>query len=96
MAPAVLTGEAPIRRLPEVGRILKRYPKTTSCDSSKHSRESASTVTTIWTGRGTIDHYIPLSKGGTNFPDNIVLACWPCNNRKRAKLPSEFRSKSAK
>lgn len=42
-------------------------------------------------GQGTIDHYIPLSKGGTNWPDNIVLACWPCNNAKRAKLPSEFR-----
>jgi len=42
-------------------------------------------------GAGTIDHYIPLSKGGTNYPSNIVLACWPCNNRKRAKLPSEFR-----
>lgn len=45
---------------------------------------------------GSVDHYIPLSKGGTNYADNIVLACWPCNNRKRAKLPSEFRSKSAK
>jgi 5-methylcytosine-specific restriction endonuclease McrA len=39
---------------------------------------------------GTIDHYVPLSKGGTNYPSNIVLACWPCNNRKRAKFPSEF------
>lgn len=45
-------------------------------------------------GRGTIDHYIPLSKGGTNFPSNIVLACWPCNNAKRAKLPSEFRPRA--
>lgn len=41
-------------------------------------------------GVGTIDHYVPLSKGGTNYPSNIVLACWPCNNRKRAKFPSEF------
>jgi 5-methylcytosine-specific restriction endonuclease McrA len=41
-------------------------------------------------GVGTIDHCVPLSKGGTNYPSNIVLACWPCNNRKRAKLPSEF------
>ena len=45
-------------------------------------------------GVGTIDHYVPLSKGGTNWPCNIVLACWPCNNRKRAKLPSEFRPHS--
>ena len=44
-------------------------------------------------GIGTVDHDIPLSKGGTNYPTNIVLACWPCNNSKRARLPSEFRPK---
>lgn len=39
---------------------------------------------------GSIDHYIPLSKGGTNYPENIVLACWPCNNSKRALDPEVF------
>lgn len=28
---------------------------------------------------GTIDHIVPLSRGGTNGPDNLVLACEPCN-----------------
>jgi len=33
----------------------------------------------------TIDHIIPISKGGENTLDNIVPACLPCNNEKRAK-----------
>ena len=33
-----------------------------------------------------IDHVIPLSKGGTNWPDNVALACKPCNRAKAAKL----------
>lgn len=34
----------------------------------------------------TIDHVIPLSKGGQHNISNIVLACWPCNNKKRAQI----------
>lgn len=32
-----------------------------------------------------IDHVIPLSKGGTNWLDNLALACQPCNRSKGAK-----------
>src|SRR6266705_5616843 len=37
-----------------------------------------------------IDHVIPLSRGGSNAPDNLVLACPTCNMRKAARLPSEW------
>ena len=37
-----------------------------------------------------IDHYIPLVKGGSNYPDNIVIACRFCNTSKGAKMPREF------
>jgi 5-methylcytosine-specific restriction endonuclease McrA len=37
-----------------------------------------------------VDHYIPLARGGTNLPLNIVIACPSCNKSKNQKLPSEF------
>jgi hypothetical protein len=37
-----------------------------------------------------IDHYIPLSRGGTNYPSNIVIACVRCNTTRQDKLPSEW------
>lgn len=36
------------------------------------------------------DHYIPLAKGGTNFPENIVLSCPPCNMSKGDKMPDVY------
>lgn len=30
----------------------------------------------------TIDHVIPLAKGGTNYPDNLQPLCLPCNMHK--------------
>lgn len=36
------------------------------------------------------DHYIPLSKGGSNAARNIVPCCMPCNLKKNAKDPLDF------
>ena len=36
------------------------------------------------------DHRIPLTRGGTNWPNNIVVSCPPCNQSKSDKLPSEW------
>lgn len=33
----------------------------------------------------TIDHVIPISKGGTDEPDNVVTAHWRCNRDKGAR-----------
>lgn len=38
----------------------------------------------------TIDHYIPLSKGGFDDYDNKVPACRKCNNEKGDLMPEEF------
>jgi 5-methylcytosine-specific restriction endonuclease McrA len=35
--------------------------------------------------RLTMDHVVPLAKGGEHSPDNIVPACKPCNNSKHAR-----------
>jgi len=39
--------------------------------------------------RLTIDHVIPISKGGKNNFDNCTTACQPCNNKKGNRLPSQ-------
>lgn len=30
----------------------------------------------------TVDHIVPLSKGGLHVEDNVQLACWKCNTKK--------------
>jgi len=37
-----------------------------------------------------VDHIIPLSRGGSNGPENIAIACPSCNVRKSNKLPTEW------
>lgn len=45
-----------------------------------------------WTNKSdTIDHVIPLSRGGTNNPDNLIAICRSCNSKKRDKTLREFK-----
>lgn len=37
----------------------------------------------------TVDHYIPISKGGANSWRNVWPLCWPCNQKKSATVPVE-------
>ncbi len=37
----------------------------------------------------TIDHVMPLSRGGKNDFDNCVACCRPCNNKKGDRTPHE-------
>ena len=34
-----------------------------------------------------VDHVIPISRGGSNSPDNLVIACPSCNRHKQKLLP---------
>lgn len=38
---------------------------------------------------GTYDHVVPVSKGGDNSYENVVVACRACNSRKGAKSTKE-------
>jgi 5-methylcytosine-specific restriction endonuclease McrA len=38
----------------------------------------------------TMDHIVPLSRGGKSKKGNIVPACKDCNNKKRYLLPIEW------
>ena len=50
----------------------------------------------FWCGKSmdvvTQDHLIPLSKGGSHTPDNVVPACRSCNCKKSDRDPLEFLS----
>lgn len=38
-----------------------------------------------------VDHVIPLTRGGSNGPENIVIACQFCNISKKDKMPHEWK-----
>lgn len=44
------------------------------------------------TERITVDHVVPLARGGLHHPDNLVPACLRCNSSKGAKLLHEWSS----
>lgn len=40
---------------------------------------------------GTKDHLVPLSRGGSDYIENIVAACFACNRDKGSRTGSEYR-----
>lgn len=38
----------------------------------------------------TLDHVIPISRGGLNNPNNMVLACEPCNKGRGNAMPEVY------
>jgi hypothetical protein len=40
--------------------------------------------------KGSLDHVIPISSGGTNAPDNLIWCCLSCNHRKRDRSLLSF------
>lgn len=41
-------------------------------------------------GKLSIDHDIPIARGGTDNIDNILPACLPCNRRKHKRTSAEY------
>lgn len=41
-------------------------------------------------GRYHVDHRVPLARGGSNDPGNLVISCPECNQSKHAKFPHEW------
>lgn len=39
-----------------------------------------------------VDHFYPISKGGQDFPWNILPCCKECNRKKKDKMPYDFLS----
>jgi len=37
----------------------------------------------------TMDHIVPVARGGTSTAGNVVPSCKPCNNEKKLETPAE-------
>ena len=59
-------------------RLWKRSPHCRYCGVRVSRRKS------------TIDHVVPLSRGGTDDPPNLVLCCSSCNIRKAGMTPFQW------
>lgn len=44
----------------------------------------------------TMDHIVPVARGGTSTPGNIVPACRDCNAKKKLSIPVEIALKKLK
>jgi 5-methylcytosine-specific restriction endonuclease McrA len=46
----------------------------------------------FWCGQeaNTCDHVIPVARGGSDDPDNLVAACKRCNFSRQDRLPEEM------
>ena len=44
---------------------------------------------------GSVDHIIPVARGGTDEWDNLCAACVRCNSRKKDKMPADFLARTS-
>ena len=85
----------------DAAKSRRRYARKRGATGS-HTLEAFLIVCDVWEWRCvycgtplnkksvTEDHVIPISKGGTDFIDNIVPACASCNSRKNNLYLEEF------
>ncbi len=57
--------------------LLKKHPYCFGCETELTAKTA------------TLDHIIPISKGGTNADGNLQLACESCNRKKADSLPTQ-------
>jgi 5-methylcytosine-specific restriction endonuclease McrA len=83
-------------KLPSVMRLLKLVKLKDSHRAVKFSRINIFTRDgyccqyckhKFRTEELTFDHVVPIAKGGRKTWENIVTACWRCNNRKSGRTP---------
>ena len=55
-----------------------------------HQGRAEATSVSATCAVATLDHVVPLARGGAYDPGNLVTACGPCNRLKCDMLPFDF------
>ena len=80
-------GEAELRREKDKARKLRKtrwWQQKLSAGVCHYCRKS-------FKAKGlTMDHIVPLARGGKSTKDNLVICCKECNNKKKTLLPMEW------
>ena len=82
-------------KLPSILRMLARHKRKKSVTFNRLSVFARDNFQCSYCGihcspkKMTIDHVLPLSRGGQNRWTNVVAACGACNNKKGNKTPKE-------
>jgi hypothetical protein len=83
-----------MRGLPTVRGLTREALRIRHGDTCPYCRVSMDfappTDPTFVPDRATIEHVVPLSRGGAHDWDNVVLCCWQCNVRKNNRTPDEW------
>jgi 5-methylcytosine-specific restriction protein A len=78
------------------GIIKAERAKARSLRKTRWWQQKTASGTCYYCGRKvgyanlTMDHIIPLSRGGRSTRDNLVPCCKECNTRKKKSLPVEW------
>jgi len=70
-----------------LGKYQLRSVKSHEAQRAASGRERVPVLRDSQGSRITIDHVIPLVRGGESTWTNLVAACAKCNNRKGAQAP---------
>lgn len=82
-------------KMPAVVRLLRKVTRRKSIKFSRMNVAARDKFRCQYCKRKlplrklTYDHVVPRSKGGKTRWENIVSACYPCNERKSNKTPEE-------
>jgi 5-methylcytosine-specific restriction endonuclease McrA len=83
---ACITPTKAMKRMRKAAAMQRHRARKRSAKGTATAEQIAARIA-MWGGRcylcgdqaTTLDHVIPLVRGGTNWPANLRPACWPCN-----------------
>lgn len=78
----------------DVGRLFRSQKGRCHYCGSQFLRKRGTRLVGVQAFRFHIEHKIPVCRGGSNFPQNLALACHDCNMSKGTMTDAEFQTGS--